>query len=134
MSRHNRRRTRGNYNHKTYGTSAQLNPFATSAPTAPKQPPLPSPQSLTTSSFRRPGWGSGGEGQGANTLAARHWHNRYLAWQTRERRQREERLALEAEKRRIFGESDAEGEGEDDGLCERMMEYFGGLDFIYEGE
>jgi len=75
--------------------------------------------------MRRPGAGGGGG------IAARHWHNRYLAWQTRERRQREERAALEAEKKRIFGESAAgEGEGEDDGLCERMMEYFWGLDFI----
>lgn len=134
MSRHNRRRTRGHHTHKPYGMSAQLlHPFATAATPAPKQPPLPSPQNLTVASFRRPGWG-GGDGQGAHTLVARHWHNRYLAWQTRERRQREERLALEAEKRRIFGEDDKEGEGEDDGLCERMMEYFGGLDFIYDGE
>jgi len=65
---------------------------------------------------------------GVNSVSARQWHNRYTAWQARERRQREESAALEAEKCRIFGESD--GTGEDEGLCLKMLEYFGGLDFI----
>jgi hypothetical protein len=137
MSRHNRRRTRGTHNHKAYSLPSQLPPFSltTTIPTAPKQPPLPSPQHLTPASFRRPGgWsGTGAASSGGNALAARHWHNRCLAWQTRERRQRDERLALDAEKRRIFGDAGTEGE-EEDGLCERMMEYFGGLGFIDEGE
>ena len=64
-----------------------------------------------------------------NALSARHWHNRYMAWQVRERRQREEAEKLEKEKRRIFGEASDGGE-EDERLCVKMMEYFGGLDFI----
>ncbi|MCJ1444358.1 MAG: hypothetical protein MMC23_004860 [Stictis urceolatum] len=66
-----------------------------------------------------------------NNISARHWHNRYMAWQTRERRQREESACLEAEKKRIFGEDD--GSGEDEGLCVKMLEYFDGLDFIHGG-
>ncbi|MCJ1247122.1 hypothetical protein MMC30_004333 [Trapelia coarctata] len=124
MSRHNRRRTRGT--HKNYNLSTSLSPFSGDRTTLPTQPPLPSPQGLTTASFRRLSGAGGGGGSG---VAARHWHNRYLAWQTRERRQREERAALEAEKKRIFGEASGEDEG-DEGLCERMMEYFWGLDFI----
>ncbi|KAL8693426.1 MAG: hypothetical protein Q9218_001736 [Villophora microphyllina] len=65
-----------------------------------------------------------------NDLSARHWHNRYMAWQTRERRQREERDRLLAEQRRIFGGES--GEDDEDGLCSNMMEYFTGLDFIME--
>ena len=52
-----------------------------------------------------------------------------MAWQVRERRQREEAEKLEKEKRRIFGEASDGGE-EDERLCVKMMEYFGGLDFI----
>ena len=63
-----------------------------------------------------------------NDLSARHWHNRYLAWQVRERRQAEERQKLEAEQRRIFGGES--GERDEDGLCKSMMEFFGTLDFI----
>ncbi len=59
-------------------------------------------------------------------LTARHWHNRYLAWQRRDQRQREEKAKIEAERQRKFG-----GEpGDDDSLCYRMMEYFEGLDYI----
>ena len=61
-------------------------------------------------------------------VAARHWHNRYMAWQVRERKQKEEQDKLEVEQRRIFGGDP--GEGDDEGLCSRMLEYFGGLDFI----
>ena len=63
-----------------------------------------------------------------NDLSARHWHNRYLAWQVRERRQLEEREKLEADQRRIFGGES--GEDDEDGLCHKMLEYFGSLDFI----
>jgi len=59
-------------------------------------------------------------------LTAKHWHNRYTAWQNRDKRQREEKDEIEAEQRRIFG-----GEvGDDVSLCYRMLEYFGGLDYI----
>jgi hypothetical protein len=50
------------------------------------------------------------------------------AWQARDRKQREEIEKLEAEKIRLFGH--ASGDGGDEVLCLKMMEYFGGLDFI----
>ena len=51
-----------------------------------------------------------------------------MAWQHRERRQREEREKLAAEQRRIFGgEKDEE---DSHGLCSNMLQYFVGLDFI----
>lgn len=114
MSRHNRRRTRGSP--KASGMPAQqhtfdLSPGEAAAPLDPLLLPPPGP-AIT----RRGG------------VSARHWHNRYTAWQVRERRQRDEREKLEAERKRIFG--DDRGGGEDDGLCIKMMEYFGGLDFI----
>lgn len=68
-----------------------------------------------------------------NDLSARHWHNRYTAWQTRERRQREEREALLAEQKRIFG-GETEEDVDEDGLCSNMLEYFIGLDFIMQTE
>jgi hypothetical protein len=64
-----------------------------------------------------------------NNISARAWHNRYMAWQTRDRRQREEKSTFEAERNRIFGEFEGEGEDEE-GLCVKMLDYFGGLDFI----
>ena len=62
----------------------------------------------------------------SSVLPAQTCHNRYIAWQNRERRQREEAAKLEAEQCRLFG-----GEpGDDVALCYRMLEYFGGLDYI----
>lgn len=59
-------------------------------------------------------------------LNAQHWQHRYTAWQSRERQQRQEAAKLEAEQCRLFG-----GEpGDDVSLCYRMLEYFGGLDYI----
>ncbi|KAJ5089313.1 hypothetical protein N7532_007997 [Penicillium argentinense] len=53
------------------------------------------------------------------------WHYGYTAWQIRENAPRESG-GLEAEQCRLFG-----GEpGDDVGLCYRMLEYFGGLDYI----
>ncbi|KAE8380653.1 hypothetical protein BDV26DRAFT_128009 [Aspergillus bertholletiae] len=49
------------------------------------------------------------------------WHHGYTTWQKRDRT-----LRLEVEQCRLFG-----GEpGDDVGLCYRMLEYFGGLDYI----
>ncbi|KAL9586529.1 MAG: hypothetical protein Q9212_000837 [Teloschistes hypoglaucus] len=67
-----------------------------------------------------------------NDLSARHWHNRYMAWQTRQQRQQEEHEKLLREKRRIFGGES--GEDDEDSLCSNMMEYFSGLDFIMEAD
>ena len=49
----------------------------------------------------------------------------------REKKQREERERLREEERRIFGgeEGDECGDG-DGGLARRMLEFFGGLDFL----
>jgi len=63
-------------------------------------------------------------------LTAQHWHNRYISWQARERQQRQEqeaaRAKMEADQCRLFG-----GEpGDDVSLCYKMLEYFGGLDYI----
>ncbi|KAK2864944.1 hypothetical protein FQN49_004065 [Arthroderma sp. PD_2] len=66
--------------------------------------------------------------------SAQLWHNRYMAWHGRSSssgssisQQRQEASAkLEAEQCRLFG-----GEpGDDVALCYRMLEFFGGLDFI----
>jgi hypothetical protein len=59
----------------------------------------------------------------SDSVNARHWQNRYIAWQTRESvyRQRQE-----SERLKLFG-----GEpGDDPGLCDKMMEVFEGMDWI----
>ena len=77
----------------------------------------------------------------SNALSARVWHNRYIAWQNRDRKQREEKAKLEAERMRIFGATicgvgidDAGNDGctndEEDGLEEKMLEYFSGLEWL----
>jgi hypothetical protein len=52
--------------------------------------------------------------------------NLYSCWQTRTTRQLEEAAKLECEQIKLFGGVP----GDDVGLCYRMLEYFGGLDFI----
>ena len=64
-----------------------------------------------------------------NDLSARHWHNRYLAWQSRERRQREEREQLKEEQQRIFGGDSQDGD-DDDNLCSKMMDFFVAMDYL----
>ena len=56
-------------------------------------------------------------------------HTHHPCRQVHERKQWGDRARLEAEKRRIFG-GVAAAEQEEDGLCEKMMEYFGGLGFV----
>ena len=126
MSRHNRRRNRGG--HKHHGIPLPLHTF--DSPSGPFTFDNPStPSTHTSSSPSTPSYIPPSHPPGRRTsLSLRHWHNRYMAWQVRERRQKDEREKLEAEKRRIFGGN--EDEGEDDGLCVKMLEYFGGLDFI----
>ena len=117
MSRHNRRRHRGGHKSsnspRTFDVDSDL-----SFPSAIEPSPnllLPFGPQLGSSTTR-------------SNASTRHWYNRWTAWQARERRQRAESASLAAEKRRLFGEDD--GSGEDDILCIRMLEYFGGLDFI----
>lgn len=99
MSRHNRRRTRGGRKAFTYCQHDALE--------------LPS----SDTRFAR-----------RSDLSARYWHNRYLAWQAREEKQKEEPERLRAERKRIFGGDGTAGE--DDGLCWRMMDYFVKLDYL----
>ncbi|KAK0511816.1 hypothetical protein JMJ35_005666 [Cladonia borealis] len=134
MSRHNRRRTRHppNHNHPhnhkpspsssshsefhahQYEGFASLPSFSPIAPEAKiSAPRYPSRRN--------------------NDISAKHWHNRYLAWQSREKKQREERERLREEERRIFGGEEGEWDGDecgDGGLARRMLEFFGGLDFL----
>jgi hypothetical protein len=59
----------------------------------------------------------------SDSINARLWQNRYIAWQTRESVYRQR---LEAERLNLFG-----GEpGDDPGLCDKMMEVFEGMDWI----
>ena len=61
------------------------------------------------------------------TYPAPTWHHGYAAWGERERRlQVEEADKLETEQCRLFGGVP----GDDVNLCYRMLEYFGGLDYI----
>ncbi len=109
MSRHNRRRTRGKASHPHLQNDGfELPSLSTETP----NPKLSIPRHP-----RR------------NELSARHWHNRFLAWQARERKQREERERLEEEQKWIFGGDSQDGD-DDDGLCTKMMEYFVGLDYL----
>lgn len=65
-------------------------------------------------------------------ISARHWNNRFLAWQARERCQKEERERLRQDQRRIFG-GDSQDSGEDgDRLCSSMLAFFDGLDYLKE--
>lgn len=109
MSRHNRRRTRSKASHP----DLQIDGFELpSLPTETPNSKLLSPRHL------RP-----------NDLSARHWHNRFVAWQARERKRREERDRLEEKQKWIFGGDSQDGD-DDDGLCTKMMDYFVGLDYL----
>lgn len=113
MSRHNRRRHRTG--HKASYAGSQSNGFE--LPLLAAETPeskLSMPRYLKRS----------------HDLSARHWHNRFLAWQSRERKQGEERERLLKEQKRIFGGDSQDGDGDDDGLCTKMMDYFVGLDYL----
>jgi hypothetical protein len=104
MSRHNRRRTRGG----SKLASCLYTRDEIESPSLPTDIPPVAPHTRQTK------------------LTADHWHNRYMAWQLRDKQYREEKARIEAEQRRICG-----GEaGDDVGLCYRMMEYFTSLDYI----
>ena len=104
MSRHNRRRTRG-------GSKLA---FCEDTRDDTEVRSLPADKAAMTP-YTRP-----------TELTAKHWHNRYVAWQVRDEQGRDERARVEAEQQRICG-----GEvGDDVGLCYQMMEYFSSLDYI----
>ena len=114
MSRHNRRRVRGGC--KPFRNSFQRDNYELSTLCDIGSSSLAFPAPPLQVQVRR------------GDLTAKHWHNRYLAWQNRDKRQREERLRLMEDRKRIFGgDSD---EGDEEGLCAKMLEYFSGLDYI----
>lgn len=121
MSRHNRRRTRTNHEKSDAPVHyAKLESSAVGSIIDYQVSKQPSTLEPPRRRIKR------------NDLSARHWHNRYTAWQTRQRRQQEEYERLLTEKRRIFGGES--GEDDENGLCSNMMEYFSGLDFIMEAD
>lgn len=118
--RHNRRRTRPRSHHRTISqdTPASVNS---------------SPSLADSSSTRRLSESIPAIHQpvacispGSPVLTpAPIWHYGYTTWQIRESSRLQPR-GLEAEQCRLFG-----GEpGDDVSLCYRMLEYFGGLDYI----
>ncbi|KIX94752.1 uncharacterized protein Z520_09442 [Fonsecaea multimorphosa CBS 102226] len=60
------------------------------------------------------------------SVASRHWYNRYVAWQNRDKAQRREAAKIEAEQIKLFGGYP----GDDVGLCYKMMEVFAGMNWI----
>ena len=61
-----------------------------------------------------------------SSAQAKLWENRWQTWQHRELQKRQDAVKLEADQLRLFG-----GEpGDDVSLCYKMLEYFGGLDYI----
>lgn len=116
--KHNRRRTRprSRHNKPIIGfdslSSTGSYPFESSS--------LPSIHASRPDSLKPP------QASLTNGINARHWHNRYIAWQNRESAQRREASHIEAEQLKIFG-----GEpGDDTGLCSKMMEAFEGMDWV----
>jgi len=109
MSRHNRRRTRDKASHP----NLQIDGFGLPSLSA----DTPNPKLSIQRHLRR------------NDPFARHWHNRFLAWQARERKQKEEWARFEEAQKRIFGGDSQDGD-DDDGLCTQMMNYFVGLDYL----
>ena len=120
MSRHNRRRTRG---HKASQNEFQSDSNSFALPTFSSSSSRPDSNSSSNPKLSTP------RHLRRNDVSARHWHNRYLAWQARERKQKEECERLKEEQRRIFG-GDSQDADDDDGLCTRMMDYFVGLDYL----
>ncbi|KAK2768368.1 hypothetical protein FQN54_000222 [Arachnomyces sp. PD_36] len=127
--KHNRRRIRPRSRNRInpqlqqqQDESQQLPPLALAQP-IPLQGYQPPPSSYPTSSPHAP---SSRPCNSSPVASAQRWHNRYTAWQSREEKQRREAAKIEEEQCRLFG-----GEpGDDVALCYRMLEYFGGLDYI----
>ncbi|KAJ5774906.1 hypothetical protein N7457_009802 [Penicillium paradoxum] len=116
--RHNRRRTRRSTNRNTILLAQH--PALPLAFPAIRTQRCCQPSSVDNSPIACISRGSSG------VTPAPSWHYGYMASQTRDRPLRLESSGLEAEQYRLFG-----GEpGDDVSLCYRMLEYFGGLDYI----
>lgn len=122
--RHNRRRTRRSSNHNSIShTVLAQHPTLPVAIKSPIRTPQNSFCALVSADNSPDACIS--RGSPAATLAP-SWQYGYTAWQTRERSSRLESGWLEEAQCRLFG-----GEpGDDVSLCYRMLEYFGGLDYI----
>ncbi|KAJ5983315.1 hypothetical protein N7481_005414 [Penicillium waksmanii] len=129
--RHNRRRTRPRYRNQSsdrHGISAStcLQPLDSPSlvPSSTWTSPSPSISSESPpTNYTIPACISPGSPVPANLAPT--WHYGYTAWQIRDNVPRANG-GLEAEQCRLFG-----GEpGDDVSLCYRMLEYFGGLDYI----
>lgn len=113
--RHNRRRTRPRH-HSTQETPVDQ---------APSPPAIASPVLNHPNTYTQPSAACFSPGSPAPATLAPTWQYGYIAWQIRETNQ-QEAGGMEAAQCRLFG-----GEpGDDPSLCYRMLEYFGGLDFI----
>lgn len=111
MSRHNRRRTR--IGQKVPFSTCQANSFGSTFTLAETLEPR-FPASRHASCYG---------------VSAKLWHNRYNAWQVREKKQREERESLKQDQRRIFGGDSQDGDDED-ALCKNMLDFFVAMDYL----
>ncbi|KAE8150895.1 hypothetical protein BDV25DRAFT_104617 [Aspergillus avenaceus] len=112
--RHNRRRTRP----RSRNRSSKFSLIG--VPPCPTINNIRTPAVFETTPAACDSLGSG------SVPSAPTWHYGYTTWQKRDRTLRLEASQLGEEQCRLFG-----GEpGDDVGLCYRMLEYFGGLDYI----
>jgi len=121
--KHNRRRVRP----RTRGSDTLHFTFdaATNNIISSTMPSLPFPSTTQGLSQKSPSLPTSLRTPGAS-LASRHWHNRYIAWQTRDVAQKREAVKLEDEQIKLFG-----GEpGDDVGLCYKMLEVFERMNWI----
>ncbi|KAF7507015.1 hypothetical protein GJ744_011039 [Endocarpon pusillum] len=125
--RHNRRRTRRprtqqvSPTHKASSSHHSLDQFIISQPgiistacAPPSSIIVPNPLTMDPTIRHR------------SNIPAKLCPNRYTAWLEQDRVRKEQAAKFEAQQIQLFG-----GEpGDDVGLCFRMLEYFGGLDYI----
>lgn len=127
--RHNRRRTRPRTRSQFNDNQSRSTSTSHRFPVSPIGVPSPTWTSPSISSkspainYTAPRCISPGSPVPANLAPI--WHSGFTAWQIRDHAPRAI-SGLEAEQCRLFG-----GEpGDDVSLCYRMLEYFGGLDYI----
>jgi len=125
--KHNRRRIRPRHRHAMTETSFSSIEGYPSLPEPINGWPITVSFTRTDSGRATPSLSPRSRSSNKSTdLGAQQWQNRYIAWQKRDRAQRYEANSLEEEQYRLFG-----GEpGDDETLCYKMLEYFGGLDYI----
>ena len=112
MSKRNRRRTRGGMRRRMIELDAQ---DMSEMLDLPDPSTYPSPMSVQS---------------GRSDISARHWQNRFMVWQIRERRHNDERERRRQDQRRIFGGDSQDSSEDGDRLCSNMMAFFDGLDYL----